>query len=100
MQKLGLGVVIALTLAVVAYAAVVAGRDFRSAPLAQGTAQRSQQDLAARQRMARLVAEVAAKSAAQTAKSVALDKLRRQQAHAVADPGPQTLAETAIAVNK
>ncbi len=94
MQKIGLGAVIALTVAMLVYAGVVASRDFRSAPAVQNAVSRSPQEFAARERMARLVAEVAARSAAQTAKAIALEKLRRQQAQATVAPPAQTVAET------
>lgn len=93
MQKLVLGVVIALTVAMLAYAGVVASRDFRSQPAAQSAVTRSPQDLAERERMARLVAEVAARTAAQTAKAIALEKLQRQQAQAAAAPPAEAAAE-------
>ncbi|HZR37110.1 MAG TPA: hypothetical protein VFA75_17200 [Nevskia sp.] len=94
MQKLGLGAVIALTVAMLTYAGVVASRDFRSAPVAQKAASRGPQDLAGRERMARLVAEVAARTAAQTAKAIALERLHRQQAQAAASPPAEAVAET------
>jgi len=101
MHKLVLGAVIALTLATLAYAGVIASRDLRSAPVARNTVIRSPQDVAARERMARLVAEVAARSAAQTARAIALEKLHQQQAHAGAPHPPrQPPAQTTLAANK
>jgi len=95
MQKLSLGAVIALTLAMLSYAGVVASHG--SVPVAPTGVKYSPRDLAARQRMARLVAEVAARSAAQTAKAVALEKLHRQQAPAAS---AQVAVETTLAANK
>ena len=93
MRTFGLGVVIALTLAVLAYAATIAYRSDHASPVAKATVQRSPQDSAARERMARLVAEVAARSAAQTARSVALERLHQQAAH----PAPANVVEAAPA---
>jgi len=80
MHKLGLGVVIALTLAALAYAATLAFQHDHPRNVAQAVAKRSPQEIAARERMARLVAEVAARSAAQTAKQVATQRLQQQAA--------------------
>lgn len=80
MHKLGLGVVIALTLAALAYAATLAFRHDHPRGVAQAVVKRSPQEIAARERMARLVAEVAARSAAQTAKQVATQRLQQQAA--------------------
>lgn len=96
MRKFGLGVVIALTLAALAYAAVLALPQDRLKPVAQAVT-RSPEDIAARERMARLVAEVAARSAAQSARRVALERLeqrRAAQAAKAAAPPPTTVAAT------
>ena len=92
MQKFGLGVVIALTLAVLAYAGTLAWQDYRAKPVAQSAATRSPQQQAQRERMARLVAAVAAHSAAQTARAAVHE--RQQAAHATA------MLASAIAANK
>ena len=100
MQKLGLGAVIALTLAVLAYAATVAYNSDHARPVAQNTVKRSPQDIAARERMARLVAEVAARSAAQTARNVALERLHRQAARTAPENAAEVTPANTVADNK
>lgn len=100
MQKLGLGAVIALTLAVLACAGNVAYHSDHARPVAQTVAKRSPQDIAARERMARLVAEVAARSAAQTARAVALERLHQQPPHPASENVSERLPANTIADNK
>ncbi len=100
MQKLGLGAVIALTLAVLAYAATIAFRSDHPRPVPQTAVQRSPQDLAARERMARLVAEVAARSAAQTARTVTLEHLHSQAARHAPENAAEVIPANTVADNK
>jgi hypothetical protein len=100
MQKLGLGAVIGLTLAVLAYAAIIAFRSDHPRPLPQTAAQRSPQDLAARERMAKLVAEVAARSAAQTARTVVLEHLHRQAVRTAPENAAEVTSANTVADNK
>ena len=79
MQKTTIGVIVALTLAALSYAALEATDGARPASLAQAATKRSPADIAARDRMARLVAEVAAHSAAQTAKAVVMSRMQPPQ---------------------
>jgi hypothetical protein len=96
MRNLGLGLVIGLTLGVLVYAATLAFEHDHPRAVAQAVVKRSPQDLAARERMARLVAEVAARSAAQTAKQVATQRLQQQAGadKALATPARTTVAAT------
>jgi hypothetical protein len=97
MQKLGLGVVIALTFAALSYAATVAFEHDHPHAAVQAAVKRSPQDTAARERMARLVAEVAARSAAQTAKQVAMQHLQQR---AAADKAAAIAAGTTVASSR
>jgi hypothetical protein len=94
MQNLGLGLVMGLTLGVLVYAATLAFEHDHPHAVMQAAVKRNPQDLAARERMARLVAEVAARSAAQTAKQVATQRLQQQ---AAADKVAATPARTTVA---
>lgn len=96
MYKFGLGAVIALTFAVLAYAGLVAYRAHHRPVVAQATVQRTPQELAARARMARLVAEVAARTAAKTAREVAEQRLQQQAATTAAAPD-KSVASASIA---
>ena len=79
MQKITMGVIVALTLAALSYAALEASGGTRPTTIAQAAAKRSPADIAARDRMARLVAEVAARSAAQTAKAIVMSRMQPPQ---------------------
>lgn len=86
MNRFILGTVIALTVGMLSYAALVASSG--RTPVAAAAAaqpQRSAADIAARDRMAQLVAEVAARSAAQTAKSVVMNHLQARPAPEMAE---------------
>ncbi|MDR3418527.1 MAG: hypothetical protein P4L83_20345 [Nevskia sp.] len=76
MHKYSLGAVGAFIFAITGYAAFFAYAGTGSAPPAQVAVKRSPEETAARDRMAQLVAEVAARSAARTAKTVALNHLQ------------------------
>lgn len=76
MKKTIVGVISALALAVLSYTALASfDRSHASAP-AQVAVKRSPAEIAARDRMAQLVAEVAARSAAQTAKAVVMNRMQ------------------------
>ena len=93
MQKIAMGAIVTLSLAMLSYITLMAlGGSGKAYPVAQAAVTRSPADIAARDRMARLVAEVAARSAAQTAKSVVLS---RMQARPPAQPAQAAEEKTA-----
>jgi len=84
MQKIIMGAIAALSLAMSSYIILLAlegsGKPKASThQTAAAAATRSPADIAARDRMARLVAEVAARTAAQTAKSVVMSRMQVSQ---------------------
>ncbi len=79
MQNITMGAIAVLSLAALSYTTLVDSDGTRPKPLVPVAMKRSPQDIAARDHMARLVAEVAARSAAQTAKSVATRRLQAAQ---------------------
>ena len=93
MQKIAMGAIVALSLAMLSYISLVAlDHSRKPQAMVQAAVTRSPADIAARDRMARLVAEVAARSAAQTAKSVVLS---RMQATPPAQPAQAVEEKTA-----
>jgi hypothetical protein len=84
MRKFAVGCAAALALAALSYAALAAFQNDEKTTTA-ATVRLSPQQVAARDRMAQLVAEVAARTAAQTAKEVVISRSRPQQV-AVAVP--------------
>ena len=81
MKNIAVGTITVLTLAMLSYASLLAfDRKTPPARAAQTPVQRSPEEIAARDRMAQLVAEVAARSAAQTAKAVVMSHRQQQQA--------------------
>jgi hypothetical protein len=72
MHKFGPGLLLLLSLAALSYATLVAHHDDHTATAAAAQPALTAEQAAARDRMAQLVAEVAARSAAQTAKAIAL----------------------------
>lgn len=79
MQNITMGAIAVLSLAALGYTTLVDSGSTRPKILVPVAMKRSPQDIAARDRMARLVAEVAARSAAQTAKSVAMSRMQASQ---------------------
>jgi hypothetical protein len=79
MRKMALGAVAVLGLAALSYAAVIIPSQNEAKAAAIQPRHLSPQDVAARDRMAQLVAEVAARTAATTAKQVVLNRSRPQQ---------------------
>jgi hypothetical protein len=80
MRSIGTGVAAVIGLAALSYAALAAFQTNAKPVAAPAAVSRlSPQDIAARDRMAQLVAEVAARTAAQTAKEVVLSRTRPQQ---------------------
>ncbi len=76
MQNITMGAIAVLSLAALGYTTLVDSDSTRPKAPVPVAMKRSPQDIAARDRMARLVAEVAARSAAQTAKSVAMSRMQ------------------------
>ena len=72
MHKFGPGLLLILSLAALSFAALMAHRDDHTAAAVTAQPALTAEQAAARDRMAQLVAEVAARSAAQTAKAIAL----------------------------
>ena len=77
MKKIAAGAIAALSLALLSYVTLAALNAYaKPHPVAQAAVMRSPADIAARDRMAQLVAEVAARTAAQTAKSVVMSRMQ------------------------
>ena len=88
MRNFAMGSAAILGLAALSYAALQAFQKDEK-PAAPAVSRLSPQQLAARDRMAQLVAEVAARTAAQTAKEVVISRSRPQQV-AVAVPAEKS----------
>lgn len=101
MHKTAMGVILALSFAALSYAALMVFGGIHSAPAKalpakQASVRRTPAEIAARDHMAQLVAEVAARSAARTAKSVAQSRMAAQAPQpAVPATGPMAEQKTA-----
>lgn len=89
MRSFGTGVAAVIGLAALSYAALAAFQTNAKSVDTAAISRLSPQQIAARDRMAQLVAEVAARTAAQTAREVLINRSRPQQV-AVATPAKKS----------